>query len=129
MKTKTYVLAKKITKIFQILLGLMGAFRICVVSICKRWTCEESSQHYLTRSFLNQLRVYADKHCCMFHYVSQSKYTSPFQHCKLYFADSDRRFLCCSYSLCVGGFVCGICFVKVCSSSLFLLLPQESCAL
>ena len=37
-----------------------------------------------------------------------------------------RRFLCCSS--CIGGFICGIRFVIVCSSALHLLDPKEGCA-
>ena len=40
-----------------------------------------------------------------------------------------RRFFCCSSSsLCVCGYICGVCFVFICSTSLLLLTPRERCA-
>ena len=29
--------------------------------------------------------------------------------------------------LCVSGFICGVCYVIICSSSLFLLVSREEC--
>ena len=43
----------------------------------------------------------------------------------------ENKFQCGSsvavLSLCVGGFIFGVCFVIICSSSLLLLVPREGC--
>ena len=58
--------------------------------------------------------------------------------CRVVFAGHNVRsqgskaFLCGSTGtvpcLCVGGFICGVCFVIVCFSSLLRLMPLEGCA-
>ena len=76
------------------------------------------------------------KHTCIFVFWSSIRLKVKFRTSKTglsrVFVSTDRSeavpLLHFFLFLCVGGFICGVCFVIVCSSSVLLLVLQEDCA-